>query len=230
MLCPKCGAKNEDTAKFCIKCGQPLSEKVRPARASKKLLWLMGMLMLAAVCVVCVIAGVLVYPHFREKAGIGVYGTYINRDNPDEYLELKRDGTFYLKEAGIGFTGKWEIVGDVLRLYLSGLGLAVEGRLEGNRIIDDDGKVWVKQSAQVPPGARTDIAGTFVREDDPDEYLELKEDGTFYAGAPTGEIYSGRWTVSGDTITVRFTTGEVVRFRIEGNTLVAENGVVYVRK
>ena len=71
---------------------------------------------------------------------------YVNQNNPDEYLKLKADGTFYLMEMGIGFTGEWEVEGDVLKLYYSKLGITLEGRVEGNKIIDPDGKVWIRQT------------------------------------------------------------------------------------
>ncbi|GFP24368.1 hypothetical protein HKBW3S09_01835, partial [Candidatus Hakubella thermalkaliphila] len=60
----KCGAKNEDTAKFCIQCGHPLPRKVGVARGARKLFWLIGALVLA---VVLVAAGVLSYPHLGDK-------------------------------------------------------------------------------------------------------------------------------------------------------------------
>lgn len=74
---------------------------------------------------------------------IGVSGTYVNEDNPDEYLELNEDGTFYLKEYGISVTGEWEVKGDELRL--SWMGFVVTGQIKGNKIYDQDGKVWVKE-------------------------------------------------------------------------------------
>lgn len=72
-----------------------------------------------------------------------ICGTYVNQDNPEEYLELDEDGTFYLKEYGMSLTGEWEIRGDELRL--SWMGMVVTGQIKGNRLIDNEGKVWVKQ-------------------------------------------------------------------------------------
>lgn len=43
-----------------------------------------------------------------------ILGTYVNEDNPDEYLELNEDGTFYLKEYGMSVTGEWEVKDDEL--------------------------------------------------------------------------------------------------------------------
>jgi len=66
MFCPKCGAENEDTARFCIKCGQPL--RVRAAPARRKLSWLtvVALLMLPLVFVV---AGLVIYVRLRPTGG-----------------------------------------------------------------------------------------------------------------------------------------------------------------
>jgi len=81
-------------------------------------------------------------PEGRTRASIS--GTYMNRDNPDEYLELRADGTFYLKEIEAGFVGEWDIKGDVLTLSFP-LGLAARGRVEGDTVVDEEGKTWVKK-------------------------------------------------------------------------------------
>jgi hypothetical protein len=60
-----------------------------------------------------------------------VAGTYVNQDNPSEYLELKPEGTFYLKEAGMGFTGKWELKGNEIRI--SWEGFVLTGEIKGNK-------------------------------------------------------------------------------------------------
>ena len=63
MFCPKCGAENKDTARFCKHCGQPLPRKARPALAPEKMPWLVGILALA---IVCVVAGVVIYPRLES--------------------------------------------------------------------------------------------------------------------------------------------------------------------
>ncbi len=74
----------------------------------------------------------------------GIPGTYVNQDNPSEYLELDEDGTFYLKEMGLGVSGEWEVKGSELRLQWMGMVFTAE--IKGNKLYDQDGKVWVKQS------------------------------------------------------------------------------------
>lgn len=67
-----------------------------------------------------------------------VAGTYVNQDNPEWYIELKKDGTFYSHEAmGLVFTGEWEVEGDQIILK-SPLGIAVTGKIEGDTIITID--------------------------------------------------------------------------------------------
>ncbi|MBA7714162.1 hypothetical protein ES703_123179 [subsurface metagenome] len=69
----------------------------------------------------------------------GISGTYVNEDNPSEYLELNEDGTFYLKEMGLGLDGEWEAEGNELRLHL--MGMVATAQIKGDKILDEDGKV-----------------------------------------------------------------------------------------
>jgi outer membrane protein assembly factor BamB len=86
------------------------------------------------------------------KAGIsrpeaeGVYGTYANEDDPSEYLELNEDGKFFLKEMGVGYSGEWDIENDTITLHMGEMGLAARAALEDGRIVNEEGKVWVKKA------------------------------------------------------------------------------------
>lgn len=71
-------------------------------------------------------------------------GTYVNKANSSEYLELKANGEFYLRELGMGITGQYEIEGDTITLKFD-MGLAARGRIRGKTIVDEDGKTWVKR-------------------------------------------------------------------------------------
>ena len=79
-----------------------------------------------------------------SRSSKSVAGTYVNKANSSEYLELKANGEFYLREAGMGVAGRYEIEGDTITLKLE-MGLAVRGRIRGKSIIDNEGKTWVKQ-------------------------------------------------------------------------------------
>lgn len=86
-----------------------------------------------------------------DEAGIfrpeteGVHGTYVNEDDPSEYLELDKDGSFFLKEMGVGYSGEWEIEDDTITFHIGEMGLAARATVEDGRIVDEEGKVWVKE-------------------------------------------------------------------------------------
>ncbi|MDO9333388.1 MAG: DUF5050 domain-containing protein [Dehalococcoidales bacterium] len=112
------------------------------------------------------------------KASIS--GSYVNQDDPDEYLELNDDGTFYLKEMGVGFDGEWEAEGKELRLHL--MGMVTTAQIKGNKILDEDGKVWVKQrGAPTPPPQALKTSGKIVfvseRDGNPEIYV-MNADGS----------------------------------------------------
>jgi len=79
-----------------------------------------------------------------SRSSKSVTGTYVNKANSSEHLELKANGEFYLRELGMGITGKYEIEGDTITLKFD-MGLAARGRIRGNTIIDEEGKTWVKR-------------------------------------------------------------------------------------
>jgi len=74
----------------------------------------------------------------------GAAGTYVNQKNKKEYLELRGDGTFFLRENGLGVSGRYRVDSGVITLTLEG-GLAVQGKIQGNTITDNDGKTWVER-------------------------------------------------------------------------------------
>lgn len=74
-------------------------------------------------------------------ADAGMAGKYVYKDNPEYYIELFSDHTFYLYE-GIGSSGTWRVDGNTITLMSALFGS--QGRVEGNTLIDEDGWVWVK--------------------------------------------------------------------------------------
>jgi hypothetical protein len=70
-------------------------------------------------------------------------GTYVSEKNDKYFLELKSDGTFFLKEQLTTY-GKYEIEGNIITLKLE-IGFASRGRIEGNVLIDKDGTRWIKR-------------------------------------------------------------------------------------
>jgi hypothetical protein len=79
-------------------------------------------------------------------SGSKIAGKYVSEENPNDYLELRRDGSLFLQEKGVTLEGKYRVDGDEITLSMSFLGFSVptKGRVVGNVIIDKDGEKWVK--------------------------------------------------------------------------------------
>jgi preprotein translocase subunit SecD len=54
-----------------------------------------------------------------------------------------------LKEMGLGLDGEWEVKGNELRLHFT-MGLVATAEIKGNKLYDEDGKVWVKEGEASP--------------------------------------------------------------------------------
>lgn len=76
-----------------------------------------------------------------------VAGKYVNVDDSTEYLELHDDGTYYLLEFATEFTGTWQVEGETLTLTFDDMpaNITAKGTINGNTIVDQDGKTWVKE-------------------------------------------------------------------------------------
>lgn len=83
-----------------------------------------------------------------------VVGTYVCEHYPDDYLQLHEDGTFHVNEMGLDVSGEWEVAGNELKLYAKSMGsygvetptqMVATAQIKGNKIYDEDGKVWVKK-------------------------------------------------------------------------------------
>ena len=73
----------------------------------------------------------------------GIEGKYVLTKDPEYYLELNSDGTFFSHEKWGSVSGTYEVKGDTIRLIRPN-GIAAEGKIEGDTIIDPDGDVWKK--------------------------------------------------------------------------------------
>jgi hypothetical protein len=87
-----------------------------------------------------------------------IQGTYVNEDDSSEYLELKEGGDFFVKEEGIGFSGEWEIEDSTITFHMGETGLAARATLDNGRILDEDGKVWVKGERGSEAASLDDLA------------------------------------------------------------------------
>jgi hypothetical protein len=119
-------------------CGERIPENFRKLYGMRRPRMLKKSVLIILVMTLLVTSGAMIG---CGKASIP--GKYVNQDNPGEYLELNEYGTFYLKKSDLSLDGEWEAEGNELRLNL--MGTVATAEIKGNRIIDQDGEVWVKQ-------------------------------------------------------------------------------------
>ena len=86
----------------------------------------------------------------------GVSGVYLSRLNDSQFLTLRPDGTFFLRQKRtppakinpfIEFSGNYELNGETVILMLPNGGTA-QGQLRGNIFTDSQGAVWVKRGTE----------------------------------------------------------------------------------
>jgi len=85
-------------------------------------------------------------------------GTYVNQQNSKEYLTLRADGSFTLKQQKkpydiehpyMSIEGSFKLQGDKVILQLKE-GAEAEGKIQDNVFVDAEGKPWMKQNAPPP--------------------------------------------------------------------------------
>ena len=73
-----------------------------------------------------------------------VDGTYYNVGNDKEYIQLLKDGKFYLKADTMELAGIYAVDGKIIVLNPSSK-MAARGTIEKGLIIDNDGTKWKKR-------------------------------------------------------------------------------------
>lgn len=91
-----------------------------------------------------VFGSALVLGMFGCDKGNTNVGKYQYEKNPQDYTELKSDGTCLIQQGKGSYAGKYEINGNKLKLTLN-TGDVVTGNIEGKTITDNEGQHWVKQ-------------------------------------------------------------------------------------
>ncbi len=76
-----------------------------------------------------------------ENKTAGLYFKKQREVFPTEYIELKRDGTFFLKKRSQSTVGKYQLEPGGYTLVFDG-GRASRGQMEGDTLIDKDGERW----------------------------------------------------------------------------------------
>jgi hypothetical protein len=91
-----------------------------------------------------VLGSALLLGVFGCEKGNSNVGKYQYEKNPQDFTELKKDGTCLIRQGQGTFTGKYEINGKALKLTLN-TGDVVSGSIDGKTITDNEGQHWVKQ-------------------------------------------------------------------------------------
>ena len=73
-----------------------------------------------------------------------VAGTYTNENNGKEFLELKSNGSFYLRESGTGIFGEYEVEGNQITLKTD-MGFAYRGIFAGDTLVNEKGHYWTRR-------------------------------------------------------------------------------------
>ncbi len=76
-------------------------------------------------------------------------GKYTSQKNPNDYIELRSDGTFFIKEThtyggAVQKTGKYRVEGKTMTLEL-GSSDAARGTIDGDTLIDPAGDKWIRK-------------------------------------------------------------------------------------
>ena len=82
--------------------------------------------------------------------GGAIDGTYTSQERPNDYIELRGDGTFFIMEKGQGLSGTFKQ--DETRLVLtSPSGASSIAELRGETIVDNSGLIWAKGDLSAGP-------------------------------------------------------------------------------
>ena len=137
-----------------------------------------------------------------------VTGKYVTGD-PEEYLYIKKDGTFYLKEKGKYFhivgapetSGKWKVEkGEII--FSHPLGIITRWKIKPNVLIDEEGKTWFIEGS-VPQSIRgvskESVVGTYI-DKGVDAELLIKPDGKYIYKRKGFSTIDGVWELNGNQI------------------------------
>jgi hypothetical protein len=76
-------------------------------------------------------------------------GRYVREKKPQDYLELRPNGTIFLRQDKKDYDGQYEVAGSAITLVIGKK--VVQGKILGNTIIDPNGSHWVKEGASSEP-------------------------------------------------------------------------------
>ncbi len=102
--------------------------------------------LLPFLCLIAVIAAMAVTAGCTTSSvtNPGIAGKYVNDRYSYSFIELNPEGTFYYRiDASIGYTGKWEMKANALRLHTETMGMTIELEKRQDALVkySDDGRV-----------------------------------------------------------------------------------------
>lgn len=143
MYCLKCGNEIEEDAKFCSKCGKPVTEGqpsglIEKGLSSKNI----RIVVLAVVLVFIIFGGIKL---LTKSPGNSIVGTWICTTDDEWSLTFSDDGTYYDSDSYFLYytsVGTWKTPSDGI-LYLKGVGDndTLDYELKGNVLT-----IYVKNS------------------------------------------------------------------------------------
>jgi len=89
-----------------------------------------------------------------------ISGIYVRDKTKKDFIELRSDGTFILREHGSEVSGKYRVDGDVIKLTIAGE-TSVQAKLHDGVIVDSQSQPWIKgerpgEAASAQPAAPGD--------------------------------------------------------------------------
>ncbi len=75
--------------------------------------------------------------------GSTVVGKYLDEKRPQEFTELKSDGTFLIHQGNLNSTGKYSVEGKIIKLVFSS-GVTTSGTIDGKTLVGNGEVRWTK--------------------------------------------------------------------------------------
>ena len=168
-----------------------------------------------------------------RNGGNGVSGKYYNKDDHEEYIELKADGTVFWRHVGSSGeyheeARKWKVYGGEIAL-IGPLGDVERGQIEGNTIVAD-GEVWIRRGEPRKPTkgnikpTKGNIPGNYILEQKfggetirEDGITVLRKDGTINGAQ------HAKWKIENGFVQL-YVEGRLVltNGRLEGDDIVCD--------
>jgi len=93
-----------------------------------------------------------------EKTVFSPVGKFSRKDQPSDFIQFKSDGTFILKQAGVGYSGTYGIGDHEIKCMLAnGNGLGIRIIIQGDVLYDTNGKMWLRNELETSKEQSTEV-------------------------------------------------------------------------